>query len=72
MRGQKAEVMGVAEGGEQGRRGSEKAAVVSMRGADKGTRDAYRGVSCWSVYVCSERSSVDKRRSTGMLESRSP
>jgi hypothetical protein len=34
-----------------------------------GTRDAYRAVSCWSVYVCNARKIVDKRRSTGILES---
>jgi hypothetical protein len=28
----------------------------------------YRGVSCWSVYVCSDRRSVDKRRSTGIVK----
>lgn len=73
MRGQETEIVGVAERGEQRRRGPKKpVVVVSLRGAGVAWGHAYRGVSCWSVYVCSERSSVDKRRSTAILESQGP
>lgn len=68
MRGKEAEVVGVAQRGEQRRGGPEQSAGECQRAPRRGRGSgADRGVSCWSAHVCSERSSVVRRRSTDMF-----
>ena len=60
--------MRIPKSSQEGRRCSQDTVCVqSVFEVEVITEGAYRGVSCWSVYVCRERKRVESRRSTGIL-----